>query len=290
MPDAVRVDALAALAGGMPEIDDGPFRFLIKRLGPENPAAVRGAAAGVLGRATLTPEQLSSLADAVKTVGPLEVDRLLSAFEKSGDDALGLKLLAALRDSPALGALRVDMLKPRFDKFGPKVRAEAESLYAALNVDAAKQRARLDALLPTLADGDVRRGQLVFNGAKSACVSCHAVGYLGGKVGPDLTSIGKVRGDRDLLESILYPSLSLVRSYESMTVATADGKVVSGILKKDAADEVVLAVNANDEARVPRDQIEEMKPGAVSVMPAGLEQQLTRQELADLLAFLKSRK
>src|SRR5262249_57921333 len=123
----------------------------------------------------------------------------------------------------------------------------------------------------------------------AACASCHAIGYLGGNVGPDLTKIGQVRTERDLLESIVFPSLSFVRSYETVTVATADGKVVNGVLKKDADDEVVLAVNATQTARVPRDQIEEMRPGTVSVMPSGLDQQLTAQELADLLAFLKSR-
>ncbi len=81
-----------------------------------------------------------------------------------------------------------------------------------------------------------------------------------------------------------------MRSYEPITVATKDGKVVNGLLKKDAADEIILTVNANEEARLPRAAIEEMRPGAVSVMPAGLDQQLSRQDLADLLAFLKSRK
>jgi putative membrane-bound dehydrogenase-like protein len=290
VPDAIRLDALAAVPGGLTEVSPALFAYLRDRLGPDNPVSVRGAAAGVLGRAKLSADQLDALAGSVRSVGPLEVERLLGAFERSTDEALGLKLIASLRDSPALAALRVELLKPRLDKYNARVRGEAESLYAALNVDAAKQKAKLDAMLPTLADGDVRRGQAVFNGTKAACSSCHAIGYLGGKLGPDLTLIGKLRTERDLLESILFPNLSFVRSYEPVTVATADGKVVNGVLKKDADDEVVLAVNANEEAHIPRDQVEEMRPGTVSVMPAGLDQQLTPQELADLLAFLKSRK
>ena len=73
-----------------------------------------------------------------------------------------------------------------------------------------------------------------------------------------------------------------------MAVATRDGKVFNGVLRKDAADEVVLATGADQEARIARDDIEEMRPGTVSVMPAGLDQQLTPQELADLVAFLKA--
>jgi putative heme-binding domain-containing protein len=79
-----------------------------------------------------------------------------------------------------------------------------------------------------------------------------------------------------------------VRSYEPVVVATKSGKVYSGVPRKNAPDEVVLATGANEEARIARDEIEEMSPGTVSVMPAGLDQQLTRQELADLFAFLKA--
>ena len=81
-----------------------------------------------------------------------------------------------------------------------------------------------------------------------------------------------------------------MRSYESLLVATKDGRVISGILRKDAPDEIVLAINAIEEARIARDDIDEMKPGTVSVMPSGLDQQLSRQELADLIAFLKAAK
>ena len=56
------------------------------------------------------------------------------------------------------------------------------------------------------------------------------------------------------------------------------------------ADELVLATTATEEVRIPRDQIEEMRLGTVSVMPSGLDQQLTREQLADLVAFLRAAK
>ena len=109
-------------------------------------------------------------------------------------------------------------------------------------------------------------------------------------MGPDLTSIGQVRTERDLLEAIVYPSASFVRSFEPMIVSTKSGEEFSGVMRRDAPDEVVLATGPETEARVPRAEIAEMRPGTVSVMPQGLDTQLSRQELADLLAFLKNTK
>jgi putative heme-binding domain-containing protein len=111
---------------------------------------------------------------------------------------------------------------------------------------------------------------------------------LGGNVGPDLTKVGSTRSERDLLEAIVFPSASFVRSYEPWLVATKNGKVYNGILRKDAPEEVLLATGANEEVRIPREEIEEMQPSKISVMPAGLDQQLTPQDLADLVAFLKA--
>jgi putative heme-binding domain-containing protein len=114
------------------------------------------------------------------------------------------------------------------------------------------------------------------------------MGYLGGTLGPDLTRIGQVRTERDLLESVLYPSASFVRSYEPVIVSTKGGEEYSGVLRKDATDEVVLGTGPDVEVRVARSDIAEMRPGTVSVMPQGLDQQITKQEMADLIAFLKA--
>jgi len=73
-------------------------------------------------------------------------------------------------------------------------------------------------------------------------------------------------------------------------VTTRSEESYVGVLRKDAADEIVLATGPNVEVRIARADIAEMRPGTVSVMPAGLDQQLTKEELADLLAFLKSTK
>jgi len=284
----LRLAALSALPGGAGEIDSKILAFLRDNLDPDRPVSDRLAAADVLAIARLTTDQLRSLAGDVKTAGPLEVDRLLAAFGQTSEEAVGLALVAALEESPALAGLRPEALRPRLERFGASVQKQAAVLYEKLDAGIARQRAELEPLLSSLTDGDARRGQVVFNGTKAACASCHAIGYLGGRVGPDLTKVGAVRSARDLLEAIVLPSASFVRSFEPVVVATKDGRVFSGLLRKDAADEVVLTTAADQEARIARGDVEAIRPGTVSVMPAGLDKQLTRRELADLLAFLKA--
>jgi putative heme-binding domain-containing protein len=181
------------------------------------------------------------------------------------------------------------MLLPRLAKYPESVQRKGEALLASLNVDAARQKRRLEELLAKDGKmGDVRRGQAVFNSPKVACMSCHTIGYLGGRIGPDLTRIGQIRSERDLLEAILFPSASFARGYESVVVTTASGALHSGVLRSDLTDAVMLVTGAGEEIRILRREIVDMQPGTVSVMPPGLATQLSREELTDLLAFLKA--
>ena len=283
-----RLDALAARPGGFKQVEPAAFNFLLAQLQPEKSVLLRGTAAGILSKAQLNSGQLTTLADALPRSGPLEVTRLLSAFSRSSDETLGFKVVSALKESKALSSLRAETVKPALTNFPASVRQKADELLASLNTDAAQQKAHLEELLGQLKDGDIRRGQTIFNSSKAACASCHAIGYLGGNLGPDLTRIGEIRTDRDLLESIVYPSASFVRSFEPMLVATKSGDEHSGVLRKDSPDEVLLATGPGIEARIARSEILEMRPGTVSVMPQGLDAQLSKPELADLLAFLKA--
>jgi putative membrane-bound dehydrogenase-like protein len=286
----VRLTALAAIPGRLTKISPNLFDFLSDQLRPEEEVSLRSLAADVLARALLTPEQLAKLTESFQVTGPLEADRLLPAFKESTDEAVGLKLIVALKESPALSGLRIDAIKTAIAKCPSSVQAQAEQLYLLINVDAAKQKEKLESLLASLKDGDIRRGQVVFNSTKAACAACHPFGYLGGNVGPDLTKIGGIRQERDLLESIVFPSASFVRSFEPVVIATKSGKTINGLLKSESADAIVLATGPKETARIARDDIEEMRPGTVSVMPSGLDQQLSPQDLADLIAFLKNAK
>jgi putative heme-binding domain-containing protein len=151
-------------------------------------------------------------------------------------------------------------------------------------------KARLLELAPALLGGDAQRGRNVFFGNKAACSTCHAIKAEGGLIGPDLSTIGAIRTGKDLLESIAFPSASFVRGYEPYVVATKDGRVYNGILKRESTEAIYLVTAERTEVRVPRSAIESFEPGKVSIMPQGLEMQLTRQELADVISFMLSLK
>ena len=272
-PISVRLEALAALPGNGHEMSPESFHLVCAKLD-----------GNALAKAKLNNEQLMAIAPRVKEAGPLDLPKVLAPFENCSDEKVGTALAASLRETKGLYP---DLLK-RMAKFPEPVQKELTALSDSLNADTAKQKAHLEALLSSLKDGDIRRGQAVFNSAKAACSTCHAIGYLGGTLGPDLTRIGQVRTERDLLESVLYPSASFVRSYEPVIVTTKSGDEYSGVLRKDSADEVILGTGANLDVRVPRSDVAEMRPGGVSVMPQGLDQQISKQELADLIAFLRA--
>ncbi len=288
-PLEMRLEALAAVPGGVASVDDGLLQWWLAALAGTQPVSVRSLAVAGLGRARLTESQLGQVAAAVRTIGPLELPKILAVFDRGASESVGLALMDALKESKGLSGLRAEHLRTRLTNFPEAVRAKAEPLLAGLNVDSVRDAARLESLLAEVRGrGDVRRGQAIFNSARAACSACHAIGYLGGKVGPDLTRISEARSERDLLESIVFPSASFVRSFEPLIVATRNGDEVSGVLRKEGTDEIVLATGPNTEARLARADIVEMRPGAVSVMPQGLDEQLSRDELADLLAFLKN--
>ena len=286
---ATRLAALTISAASLKSVDGELFAFLWRQLDAGQPLLQRSAAASALAKAPLSGEQQLQLAAVMARVGALEAPKLLPAFERQPTEALGLALVAALRDSRGLAGLRVAQLKPLLTKYPPRVQEAAAPLLASLNNELAQQSARLDALLPTLSGGDIHRGHLVFNREQIACTLCHKIGHRGGLLGPDLSAIGKIRSARDLLEAIVFPNATLVRGYEPFTVTTKSGEAHTGIVRQDDDTAVVLATSHEATLRIARAEVADMQPSGISPMPPGMDAVLTPQELADLVAFLKSR-
>lgn len=147
------------------------------------------------------------------------------------------------------------------------------------------------ATLPPLSElvemkGDAARGAAVFRSEAVACIRCHRVGDEGVDFGPALGQIGSKLGRQALYESILDPSAGISFGYEGWTVETKDGEEIFGIVASETAEELAIKLQTGVVTRVPTAKVARREKQGLSVMPAGLAQAMTREQLVDLVEYL----
>ncbi len=130
--------------------------------------------------------------------------------------------------------------------------------------------------------GNPLAGEKVF---ARVCGQCHKMHGSGQEVGPDITRNGRASFDQ-LLSNVFDPSLVIGTAYQAHTVVTDDGRVLSGLVKEDSPQRIILKVEGGKEELIPRKQVELFQASGLSLMPEKLEQQLSPTELADLFAYL----
>src|SRR5437870_7150531 len=131
--------------------------------------------------------------------------------------------------------------------------------------------------------GDPGRGEAVF---ATNCASCHALGGQGYAVGPDLTAF-RTKGPQDFLLAILDPNAAIEPRFVNYQIETKDGRALSGVVKAETAASLTLVQGGGLEEKILRSDIAEIKASNLSLMPEGLEQGMTPQDLADLITYLK---
>lgn len=129
------------------------------------------------------------------------------------------------------------------------------------------------------------RGSAVFT--KAQCAKCHRHGNQGESMGPDLTTVSRRFTKKELLESLVYPSHVISSQYQSKVVQTHDGRTVTGMVAAGAAGEVIILQPSGQKVILTDKEIAGTKPSKTSAMPAGLLDQLSLEEVADLMAFLE---
>jgi putative membrane-bound dehydrogenase-like protein len=264
----------------------GPFgtasRALPQLLAPQNPQAVQLAAV----RALSLHEQ------------PSVAEYLLAPWG-SYSPVVRREVLEALFARPArlhtfLGAIEAKKVLPgqvepaRLEQLrkhkDAKLRQRAQKLLAGQGTpDRAKVVKDHQDVLEL--KGDVTRGKAVF---KKTCSTCHRLENVGVEVGPDLLSALRNKTPDALLVDILDPNREVDPRYVEYLVETRAGRIYTGMIAAETASSITLRRAEKAEDTILRNQIDTIQATAKSLMPEGLEMQLSRQELADVIAYLQA--
>ncbi len=131
---------------------------------------------------------------------------------------------------------------------------------------------------------DPKRGRIVF---ERNCTTCHKIGDLGVNVAPDISD-SRTKTPAQLLADILNPNQAIDNNYVSYTVLTKDGKTETGIVSTETASSITLRQPEGKTVLILRQEIEELKSNGISLMPEGLEKNITVEQMADLISFIKN--
>lgn len=284
-PAILRINAIGTSLTGNTRLSKKHFDYLYDQLQPGNDASLRQQVAGVLGQAKLSGEQLLQLArEFLGKADAFILPRLIPVFRGASDIEVGKALTSALENSPSLENISEEQLRETFAGYPAELNAAKEKLMTRFNEVRAERFARINTIESAITKGDIERGRVLFFG-KAICYTCHAIGSEGGSFGPDLTSIQRDRSAHDLVEAIVYPSVSFVREFETYTIKTKDN-TYTGVIQSETPDVIRLGISIQESVLIQRKDILSTEISETSMMPEGLDKLLTEQETADLMAFL----
>lgn len=252
----------------------------------EHPADLRIHAVAAL--AVLDTPAAAKLAIDVltETAGASDPTPLFNAFlnQKGGPGMLA----AALEGKE----LKSDVAKLGIRAIRNSIREEpvlTEALRKAGSIQTGAQTLTPEEMQQLVADvsklGNAGRGETLFRRQDLGCFRCHSIGGAGGQTGPDLVSIGASAQIDYIVDSMLNPNKQIKEGYHSLIVVNDQGKVFAGIKVTQTDRDLVLRNADGEEIQIPLDTIDEQANGG-SLMPAGLIDPLTRNELLDLVRFL----
>ncbi|MBM4068265.1 MAG: c-type cytochrome [Planctomycetes bacterium] len=292
LPAELRIAAMETVAERRSETDAESFALLTAHLSEKTDPLLRLSAARALGANSLSRQQLVDLARRLPETSTLVLRQLLPAFARSKDVAAGKALVAALDKTPTAEALTVDELDKTLKPHAPEVHEQARAFRDRLAARQQKQTAYIVSLRDELdkLQGNGDAGKQVFFSQKVGCHVCHKVGTQGGVIGPDLSKIGGFRSPAELLEAIVFPTLTITPEFRTYQVQTKSGRSFDGLIFRETADAIFLRTAQLAEVRVPRKDVEDLVPSSTSLMPDGLDRTMLRQELRDVLEFLRGLK
>jgi putative heme-binding domain-containing protein len=169
----------------------------------------------------------------------------------------------------------------------PALTARAEKLWGQVRPATSREKqGRIMAVSQVLAKGpgDLARGKALVT---KNCLNCHQLFNEGAKIGPDLTSVDRKNLDV-LLTNVIDPSAIIREGYEQFVVATEDGRVLSGLLAENSPDHITVLDAKGTRTTLPRAEVESLTRAPTSLMPEGILDPLSDEEVRDLFAYLRS--
>ncbi len=138
--------------------------------------------------------------------------------------------------------------------------------------------------------GDIEKGRAIFERTESSCVTCHRVGNKGADFGPALSEIGSKLPKEQIFDNIVNPSNGLSMGFETTQLTLKDGGAGLGIVRSETPEELVLALPGGVTNKFDKKQIAKREKLTTSMMPSGLNQALTQEDLVNLVEYLFSLK
>lgn len=256
---------------------------LVDNAGPTETRRMAVKSLAALDLKKAAPLALAVLADVTKEEEALEFWRSLLNNKGAAEEFTRVIPSSGLAATVAKSGVRVARESGRSEPALVLALSRAANLEDADKVLTPEEIKNLVASVAT--SGDPARGEKVFRQANLACVSCHSIGGAGGKVGPDLTSIGASAPIDYLIESTLYPNKQVKEGFHAIMLETKDDQELSGILVRENNDELVLRDVANKEVSIAKNIVKNRRMGG-SLMPSGLIDSLSSAEQIDLFRFL----
>ncbi len=278
-PAAERI-AAAALLSRDPADAAEALRLLAAWLDPKHPAEVQTAAIQALATIDL-PAVPAAFAKAWPTLGPAARSVVLNAWMSREPWAFDL-VRRIERKELASSAVDVTQRARLMRHDSGRVRQLAGKV---MNPSASARSKVLASYGPALSlKGDPVKGHQVFT---AVCAACHLRGSEGRDIGPDLLSVVGHPPDK-LLGSILDPSADIQPGYSAYTCTLNTGEQLYGLLASETASSVVMKFPDGTKRTVLRNQIKTLQSQNLSLMPEGLEGAIDHQQMADLIAFLRT--
>ena len=142
----------------------------------------------------------------------------------------------------------------------------------------------LAANVPELEGGSWHRGREIFFGEQANCSKCHQLQGRGGRIGPDLSTVGQ-RDYHSVLRDIVHPSVAINPDHLAYTIMLDNGQVLTGLVRQEEGQLVIGTAKA-EEVRIDPKEVEKMVPATISIMPTGIDEALGPDKLRDLMTFL----